>query len=427
MKKNIIVYFFLLNVACIFAQTPQQENTKNILLINGVAHLGNGKVISNSAIGISKSKLTLVADATKIRIDRTAFDTIINIEGKHVYPGFISPNSTLGLVEIGAVRATRDYNEIGQLNPHVRSIIAYNTESKITATIRTNGVLLGQITPRGGLISGTSSVVEFEGWNWEDAVYKLDDGIHLNWPRMINPWTGKENKNYTKSVDVLDDFFINAKSYSNVKKDDYQEKNIRFEASRGLFNATKSLYIHVDYVKEITEAVNFVKKHELKNVVFVGAHDAWLVPELLKENNIAIMLKRIHSLPAREDEDVDLPYKLPKLLYDAGLLVCLENSGDMEAMGTRNLPFYAGTASTYGLDKEIALMMITLNTAKILRIDKTLGSIEPEKDATIIVSTGDALDMKTNNIEMAFVRGKQIDLTNHQKELYKKYTEKYKN
>jgi imidazolonepropionase-like amidohydrolase len=194
---------------------------------------------------------------------------------------------------------------------------------------------------------------------------------------------------------------------------------------RGLFNGTQTLFIHTNYVKEITDAVYFAKENNISKMVIVGGYDAWMVADMLKDNKVAVILRRVHDLPVSEDDDVYLPYKLPKKMVDAGVLVCLENSGDMEAMGTRNLPFYAGTATAYGLNKEEALMLITLNTAKILGIDSTTGSLEPGKDATLFISTGDALDMKTNNVEQAFIQGRFIDLDNFQKKLYRKYSEKY--
>jgi len=429
--KNILVlaltFCFTLSTFYCIAQveTPGLPHNKSILLLNGIAHVGNGEVIENSAIAFKDGKLTLVADARRIKIDFTAFDTIVKIEGKHVYPGIIAPNSTLGLVEIDAVRATRDMDETGMYTPHVRSIIAYNTESKITTTVRSNGVLMGQITPRGNYISGTSSVVQFDAWNWEDAAYKKDDGVHLNWQRMYNWWDGKKNKKYKERVDQLNEFFANSLAYS--KTENPEETNLRFEAMKGVFSGEQTLFIHANFVKEITEAVAFAKNFEVQKVVIVGGYDAWRVSDMLKDNKVAVILRRVHELPVNEDDDVSLPYKLPKMLHDAGVLFCLENSGDMEAMGSRNLPFYAGTAAAYGLDKEQALQLITLNTAKILGIDATTGSLEPGKDATLFISTGDALDMRTNNVIAAFIQGRLIDLDNHQKKLYRKFSEKYKN
>ncbi len=425
--KNIFLIILIGTFLSVTAQieTPAPKQTKKIMLLNGIAHLGNGKIIENSAIAFEHGKLTIVANSAAIKIDFSQFDTVIKLRGQHIYPGIIAPNSTLGLTEIGAVQMTHDYSEYGVFKPHVRSIIAYNTESKITTTVRSNGILMGQITPRRGSISGTSSIVQFDAWNWEDAVYKKDDGVHLNWSGMFSRWTGKKNKEYEKTVTKLNSFFADALAYS--KKRNYAEKNLRFEAMRGVFSGEKTLYIHANFVKEITEAINFSKKHQVIKMVIVGGYDAWMVSDMLKENKVAVILKRVHSLPQRQEDDVYLPYKLPHILFDAGVLFCLENSGDMEAMGTRNLPFYAGTAAAYGLDKEEALKLITLNTAKILGIDNTTGSLEVGKDATLFISKGDALDMKSNNVTTAFIQGRLIDVNNHQKKLYKKYSGKYEN
>lgn len=428
----LIILAFVVNNTNAQVPTPAPKQNNSVLILNATAHLGNGKVIDNAAIGFKDGKFTLVADARVIKINPAEFDTIIYAQGKHVYPGFIAPNSTLGLAEIDAVRATRDVDETGTFNPHVRSVIAYNTDSKITPTVRSNGVLIAQITPRGGIISGTSSIVQLDAWNWEDAVVKENDGIHLNWIKKFHHkgWWAEsggieKNKNYDKNYNELLQFFKDAKAYSKVK--DHEKINLRFEAMRGVFNGEKTLFIHANYIKEITEAINFVKTFEIPKVVLVGAHDAYLIPEVLKENNIAVLLQRVHSLPENEEEPIDFPYQLPSILIKNGVLVALENSGDMERMNTRNLPFYAGTAAAYGLDKETALQLITLNTAKILGIDDKLGSIEPTKDATFFISEGDALDMKTNKVVLAFINGRSIDLNNSQKMLYEKYMNKYKN
>ncbi len=404
------------------------QESKHILYLNGHAHLGTGKGIEKSAIAVKDGKFTLVANALLIKIDSSKYDSIVYLKGRHVYPGFIAPNSTVGLTEIDAVRASLDFLEVGNYKPHVRSLIAYNTDSEITPTVRFNGILLGQITPRGGAITGTSSIVSYSGDNWEDAVVKKDDGIHVNWPRMYKrSWSSQSNNKkddkYGSKVETLKTFFKEAKSYHQLKNTD--EKDLRFEAMKPVFEGEKTVFVNADYIKEIIEIVHFKKQLKIEKLVIVGGYDAWMIPEVLKDNNISIMLKRLHSLPAREEDDVDLPYKLPKLLDDLGIPFCLENSGDMEAMGTRNLPFYAGTAVAYGLDYEKAVASITLSTAKILGIDKRVGSIEKGKEATFIISKGDALDMRSNHIENAFVKGVSIDLSNRQLDLYKKYMDKY--
>jgi len=403
---------------------------KSIAIVNATVHVGNDSVIQNAFVGIRDGKIAEVIDLSKAKVELGNYDIKMDAAGKHVYPAIIAPNSTLGLTEIDAVRATRDFADVGTVLPNVRSQIAFNTDSKIIPTVRTNGVLLAQVTPRGAMVSGTSSVMMLDGWNWEDATYKADDGIHINWPKIQSRnWNDNDfafgptekNKEYSKQVDELKKLFADAKAYKESEK---PEKNLRFEAMKGLFGGSQNVYIHANNVKEITEAVYFAKQFELK-LVIVGGKDAWLITDLLKQNNVAVIVNRVHDLPDYAEDDVDLPFKLPYLLQKGGVLFCLNNEGDMEAMGTRNLPFMAGTAAAYGLTKEQALKAVTLNTAKILGIDKTTGSIEVGKDANLFISAGDALDMRTNKVEHAFIKGKEIDLNNEQKELYEKYKTKY--
>jgi hypothetical protein len=202
------------------------------------------------------------------------------------------------------------------------------------------------------------------------------------------------------------------------------DKNLRYEAMKGIFDGTKNLYIHTDYIKDIISVINFVKQFNLKKVVLVGAKDCYKVTSLLKENNISVMLNRLHDLPELPEAEIDLMYKLPYLLQKDSVLFCLQNQGDMEDMNERNLAFLAGTAVAYGLTKEQALQSITLNSAKILGVDHLIGSIEVGKLASIVVSEGDLLDMKTNAVILAYINGRPINLNNFQNELYKKYSNK---
>lgn len=429
MMRNFIYTPFLIfySISPAFSQTPAKLQQQAIVLLNGTAHTGNGKVIEKSAIGFENGKIFFVAEAKDYL--KQSNHEVIDVNGKHIYPGFIAPATTLGLVEIDAVRATRDFQDVGSINPHIRSEIAYNTDSKIIPTVRSNGVLLAQVAPRGGLISGTSSVFALDGWNWEDAVYKTDDAIHLNWTQRYKAggWWGepepmKKNEDYEKNFSTLKKFFSDAKAYS---QNGQSETDIRMEAMKGIFTGEKRLFIYANLAKDIVDAVTFAREFSVPNIIIAGAKDAALVVDILKKNNVSVVLDRVHDLPSTPDTDIDLPYRTPKLLQDAGILFCLSYMGGMETPGQRNLPFTAGTAAAYGLSKEQALMAITLNTARILGIEKTAGSLETGKDATLFVSSGDALDMRGNNVELAFIKGKNIDLDNHQKQLYKKFSEKY--
>jgi imidazolonepropionase-like amidohydrolase len=420
---------FLLSIVNITAQqTPASKQTEPISIEGATAHLGNGEIIKNSLIIFKQGKIIFVGSSnTKIgRIGR-----VINASGKHIYPGFIAANSTLGLVEVDAVKASSDVRETGIMNPHIRSIIAYNAESKVVESMRPNGVLMAQITPRGGTISGTSSVVQLDAWNWEDASIKNDDAIHIDWPSSFTSgrwWLGedpalKPDKNYLKKTQEITSFFKDAKQYHSK---DNLIKNLPFSSTKGLFVGSQKLFIHANGQREITDAITMAKDLEIENLVLVNGHEAEKVSALLVKHNIPVILERPHRNPESEDHAYDYTYTIAKTLTDLGVLVGIGMEGQMERMNTRNLPFYAGTFAAHGLNREDAVKLITSNPAKILGIDDAVGTLEVGKDATLFISEGDALDMRGNILTEAFIQGRNISLESHQTKLWKRYSDKYK-
>ena len=427
--KNIIQILVVVMLSALTVsaqQTPAPAQSVAITIEGATAHIGNGEIIENSLIMFEGGKLTFVGPAsTKIARNGTQ----IKGNGKHVYPGFIAPSTSLGLVEIDAVRASDDQKELGEMIPHIRSLIAYNAESKVIESMRPNGVLLGQITPQGGRISGTSSIVQFDAWNWEDAVVKEDDGTHLRWPTTFRRgrwWMGedrgyKPNEKYQEQVAEVEVFLKNAKAYGDGSG---ENMNPAFAAMQGAFSGKQKVYVYADGEKEIIDAITLTKTLGIKNIVLVGGYHAHKVADFLKKNEVPVLVQFTHNLPVFEDEDYDLPYKLPKLLVDAGLMVGLQN-GDAANFQTRNLAFYAGQVVAQGMDKEKALQLLTENNAKILGISENYGTLADGKSATLFISEGDALDTRTNRLTQAFIDGREISLESHQTALWKKYSKKY--
>jgi len=423
MMKFTLVFSLLFAVVNLSAQT----DGKSVLLLNGYLHVGNGEVLESALVGVRNGRIALVKNSLAYTYKTEEWDTIIDLQGQHMYPGFVAPNSTLGLTEIDAVRATRDYNEVGIYNPHVRSQIAFNVESKVISTVRTNGVLLTQATPRGGSISGTSSVMAMDGWNWEDATVLKDDGIHVNWPSSTQGNWGegvKRNEQYDAQKREMTTFFDMAEAYTKLPAD--QQTDGRLDAMKGCFEEKKRVYFHANDIQQLLDIISFSNTYDFKHPVIIGGNDAYLIPKQLIDAGFSIMVTRIHSLPEREEDAVDQPFKLPYLLQQAGVLFCIQNEGDMEAMNARNLPFQAGTAMAYGLTEEQAVAAISLSACKILGIDKDYGSVEEGKSATLFVSTGSALDMRSNNLTLAMINGVFMSLDNSQKALYEKYEGKYR-
>ncbi len=418
---GLIIFVFIGNL--VFSQNGKK------LFLNAYLHVGNGNIVESAAIGVENDIITLVRNSLAFSYKQEDWDTILDLKGMHVYPGFVAPNSTLGITEIESVRATNDYDEVGQFNPNIRTQIAYNAESKVIATVRSNGILLIQTTPRGAKISGSSSIMRSYGWNWEDATVVADDGIHLNWPTDIsggNWWeessSKKGNDKYAEEKDKIKTFFNDAKAYSDAKEPKF---DARFEAMKACFNGVKRVYIHADNIQQLLDIIDFSKNMELKFPVIVGGYESHLIARRIKDANIPVMVTRTHSLPENEDDPIDIQFRLPYLLQKEKVQFCLQNEGNMETMNARNIPYLAGTAMAYGLTEEEAIRSISLSACEILGIDKNYGSVEEGKKAMFFVSQGNMLDMKTSIVKFTVVDGKIESIGNHQLDLYFKYLKKY--
>jgi imidazolonepropionase-like amidohydrolase len=435
MKKILnLTAILLVFTACGFAQPniyPAPENSGIIFITHATIHVGNGAIINDGTIKINRAKIEQIGNNIPVPVDAK----IIDVKGKQVYPGLISCITNLGLKEVAeGVKGADDFDELGTINPSIRSIVAYNSESDVTNVLRTNGILLVNVIPQNEegsnkLISGTSSVVQLDSWNWEDAVYKMDGQMHFNMPSLIAPRRRAAApktpevdpvKQALEQIETVKTFFKEAKAY--LTETVHKKTNLNYEATKDLFDKKQKLFIHCDAVKQMLLAINFAKDFGF-DIVIVGGADSWQIAPLLKQNNIAVILGQPHSLPQTVDDDVDQPYKTPYLLKQAGVLFAIADY-DGTTRG-RNLMFNAGTAAAYGLSKEDALSAITFNAAKILGIDKVTGTLEAGKDANIVVSEGDILDMEHSIVDLAFIQGRKINLDNKQSQLAKKYEYKY--
>lgn len=436
--KRLLIISMLFSVMASAQETvlpaPPQKGT--IYIKNATIHVGNGKVIENGVIEVKDGKIAQVG--TNISVPEGA--NVTDAKGKHVYPGLILPTSNLGLVEVSAVRATSDVRELGDLNPNIRSIVAYNTDSKVINTLRSNGILMANVVPQGSLLAGSSSMVQLDAWNWEDAAYNTDAGMHLYMPSMMaggrgrfgggggggfgGPNAGGQERDPVKEglerIEGVKTFFKEAKAY--LAEEKHEQTNLKFESVKNLFTKKQKLYAHANTTRQMLVAMDIAKEFGF-DLVIVGGSDSYQIADLLKKNNVSVILQQPHSLPTGEDDDVDQPYKTAAALQKAGVLFAISDD-DSQTRG-RNLAFNAGTAVAYGLSKEDALAAISLNAAKIMGVSDKAGSIEVGKDANIVISEGDILDMRTSVVTEAFIQGRKIDLTDKHKLLNDRFNKKY--
>jgi len=410
-------------------QVPGPIQSYPILLQNGIIHTIKNGTIYGPDLLFNNGKIQQIGNGLEIPKNTK----IINVEGKHIYPGLISAGSTLGLQEINAVRATRDYAETGKINPNVNANVSYNSDSELIPVARSNGILAAHIMPQSGILPGMSSMMLLDGWTWEECTLKHPASMILVWPNMdfiSSPRDEKPVKEYERelanNLEQINKVFDAARAYKNLDQFSINFKsNQRLNSLVRVINNEIPLLIIANSVKQIESCIYWSEKQNVEIIIF-GGKDAWRVTQLLKLKNIPVVYDAVFSTPSRRHEDYQQSYKSPKLLYDAGIKFCITNSiSSFQTPHLRNLPYHAAMAASFGLNKEEAIRAITLSTAEILGVSDVIGSLEVGKDATLFISDGDILDIRSN-VEIAFVKGKLVDLTDRHKNLFNKYINKYK-
>jgi imidazolonepropionase-like amidohydrolase len=425
----------LIAAFCLSAQVqgsdsmPAPPQTKPIALKGATIHPVVGPDIPSGTIVFENGKITAIgADAA---IPSGA--EVIDVTGKHIYPGLINANTVLGLVEIGAVRATVDVEEAGAINPNVKSITSVNPDSELIPVARSAGVLTALSVPEGGIISGQSAVLRLDGWTPEEMTVLTPAGMHLRWPNLTidrRPRARKSVKDQQKEIEKaqkqIRDAFQIARSYWQARKNPAPDfkSDLRWEALMPVFDGKLPLMVHASSLAQIEAALAWAKEMQLK-IVLVDGDDAWRIAPQLKETDTAVILGPSTSLPPRRDDDYDSAWSSAAKLQAAGVRFCIASSGRAAETNERNVGYEAGLAAGYGLPKEEALKAVTLYPAQILGVADRLGSLETGKAATLIVTNGDPLDFPTQ-VEAAYIDGRKIDLSNRQTRLRDKYREKYR-
>ena len=415
-------------------QLPGKDQKRPILLRGGTLHTVSGDILIEFDLLFAEGKIITIDE----QIQPSPETDIIEIYGKHVIPGFIAGFTRIGLTEISAVKQTNDHAETGDFNPNVRANVAYNPDSDLIPVTRSNGVLVINSVPSSGTIPGQSSVMALDGWTWEDATIKHPTALNINWPNMylnfnknIKKKEKTQKEEYNKYIRGIDQLVRNVRAYHHRKNakerkaEHKQKSDLRLESMIPFIIYKEPIHIKANDIRQIEAAINWAKEHEL-NIVIIGGRDSWINPKLLVENNIPVILLGVQVTPARRFEPIHLPYRLPSILYESGVHFCISLDPGYPMDGhVRTLSDEAMRAASWGLSKKQALRSITLSAAEILNIDDRLGSLEPGKDATFFIADSEPLTQITNPIK-AFIQGRELDLTDRQKNLWEKYKEKYR-
>ena len=396
-------------------EVPGAPQKNPIVLTNGVIHTITDGIVQDGTLIFEKGKITDIGQ--KVKIPKSA--EVIDLKGQHVYPSLIEAHSQIGLKEISAVRATRDYAETGSLNPNVKANISVNPDSEVISVTRANGILLAVSAPTGGRVSGLASVMQLDGWTYEDMTLQANAALMINWPAP--PSSGE-----SPGLKILRRMFREARAYHKARaaQDSDQRFDIRYEALKPVLDGQVPVMAMAHDAREIQAAVGFAEEQNIRLIIF-GGHDAEHCAALLKEHNVPVIIDAVHRRPRRRHDPYDNPYTLPQRLNKAGIAFCISGSDRSSTWNARNLAYHAATAAAHGLPLEDAEKSVTLYPAQILGIADRVGSLERGKDATLIVATGNPLETDTHIIR-AYVQGRRVQLTSRHTRLYDKYREKYR-
>jgi imidazolonepropionase-like amidohydrolase len=412
-------------------QIPAAAQSNPVIITSATVHTVTGPTIDDGYVVFDNG---VILDVGQGRPPDVRNAEVVTANGLHVYPGLVSTDTTLGLIETSAVDVTHDYAELGDITPEVRAAVAVNPDSELIPVARANGILTAAVFPRGGLVAGRGSIIRLDGWTWEQMTIVPAAGLVISWPRtepdMRETWRrpkpkpAKEQREaIEKNLRRIDTLFDDAAVYLKaVGADPAQKTDLRFEALRDVLAGRTPIFARASTQGQIESAVVWANRRGLKMVI-VGGREAGKAAALLREYDVPVIIGGLHSLPGHRDDPYDEPFTLPARLYDAGVRFTIASGTG--AAHERNLNHNAATAVAFGLAPDQALKAITADAATILGIGDTHGAIEVGKAATLIVTTGDPLQITTDTL-IAWIDGRQIDLGNRHKALYDKYREKYR-
>jgi imidazolonepropionase-like amidohydrolase len=418
-KTTILGLIFFAGLTKVIAHTPAPPQQHPIVVTGGTIHTITGDVITGGMLLFDKGKIVSVGRD----LDTPPGTEVFDASGKHIYPGLILSRSTLGITEIGRISVSTDIAELGDINPNIRAQVAFHPTSDHLSVAAANGITTTVVTPAGSLIAGMPAAMATDGWTWEEMTIREGIAMVINWPSMNN------KENYETATAQIRDAFEKARRYKHAREAVAQGESsrhhpfdIRWEALMPVLRGNMPVHITVNDIRQIQAAIAWAEKEGL-NTVLVGGRDIGLAADQLAEKNIPVILTGVISGPAHQWEGYDEGYTTPLKLYEAG--VDFSISGDLGASGAYRLPHHAAAAAAFGLPEDEALKAITINAARILGIDDILGSIEPGKDATIMITNGSPLEISTQ-IEQVFIQGRKIDMTDRHLQLYKRYKEKHR-
>ncbi|MGB6875886.1 MAG: amidohydrolase family protein [Candidatus Acidiferrales bacterium] len=440
LNKPSVKAFALALLAFAFALPAlAQTSTSGVYAIKGAKIFTlAGAPIENGTVVIRDGKIAAVG--ADVAVPDGA--QVIDASGLQVYPGMFDAVTQIGLEEVGAVKATIDTVETGDFNPDVTAATAFNADSAHVDVTRAAGITevltvpgaLGGFGGGNSVIGGEASAVNLGGWNINDMVIQRHAAMELTWPSVSTgsfdlttmsfrqvPFD-EATKQYQKKVDGLSDLFDQARHYAQAMQSGATDfsRDLKLEALAPVVEGKEPLLVVAFQARDIRNAVEFCQKQNVR-MILAGASEAWKTIDLLKQDNVPVIIGPVLSMPQSDDDPYDSEYAMAGQLYAAGVKIAF---GSFNTSMSRRLSQYAGTAVGYGLPQEEALKAVTVNAAQMLGLND-IGTIEPGKVANIVVTDGDLLELRTH-VKYLFIQGQPTSLDNKQLELYERFSKRPK-
>ncbi len=425
MKGLQTIMGLLTAIVCIVVLRVEAQSPKgkygNVALTNATIETVTKGTIQNGTVLMVDGKIAAVGANVSIPSGTETIDC----KGQFIYPGMIDAGTNLGLNEISAVARTTDFNEIGEVIPQMKALTAVNPSASAIPVTRISGVTTALSIPTGGMLPGTAALINLHGYT-PDQMYAGFEGIVLTFPNtgrrgFFDRRTDEEIKKASdKALASLNDVWEKATQYQKLdsatkgRAGYYPELQALIQVMRG----EQTLLVEVNASKDIQAALKWLKEKKVKKSILTGVAEGWRVADEIAKSGIPVITGGVLELPTRDYDRYDKAYANPGLLKKAGVKVAIKSESGNN--NYRNLPYHAGFAVAYGMNKEDALKAITIIPAELLGVANKLGSIEVGKSATLFICNGDPFETKTQ-VSHVFIEGWSMPMVSRQTELYNEF------
>ncbi len=388
----------------------------------------SGPVIANGTLVIADGRIQAVGANVAV----PAGAQVIDATGLSVYPGMMDAGTQMGLLELETAGAqTQDQSETGNWNPNAQAFFGINPHSAHIGVTRVAGITHVISYPNGSIVAGQAALINLAGYTVPAMAVVPRIAMVIQLPGSggrggfgggrfgaAAPATPASGMTPLDSLNqLLDDAEAYGKAIDAASADPALPRVTHDVILAALVPAVRGempVIFTAETESSIKEAVEFAEKRHLKPII-LGARDAWRMTDYLKEHDVPVVFQRVLTLPTRDDDPYDAQYAAPAKLAAAGVRFAIA-SGEPNP-DVRNLPYDAGMAAAFGLDKEAALRAVTLSPAEIFGVADRLGSLEPGKIANVVVTNGDILEARTST-RYLFIDGRNVPLATKHTELY---------